>query len=75
MPHAIIYTSNEREVNTMNNYKMSENEKVMATALVEDMVAHGYHLMQYKTARAMVDHYDCFTLEWWQKTHDRFVGA
>ena len=36
MPHAIIYTSNEREVNTMNNYKMSENEKVMATALVED---------------------------------------
>ena len=33
----------------MNNYKMSENEKIMATALVEDMVAHGYHLMQYKT--------------------------
>lgn len=51
---------------------MNANEKKMAVALVEDMVAHGYHLMQYPTAQAMVDYYDCFTLEWWQESHDRF---
>jgi hypothetical protein len=53
---------------------MNANEKMQAVALVEDMVAHGYHLMQYPTAQAMVDTYDCFTLDWWQEAHDRFVG-
>ena len=59
----------------MYNYKMSEEEKIQATKLVEDMVAHGYHLMQYKSAREMVDTYDCFTLDWWKKDHDRFCNG
>lgn len=56
----------------MYNYKMTEEEKIQATQLVEDMVQHGYHLMQYPTARAMVDTYDCFPLSWWEKNHDHF---
>lgn len=52
---------------------MNENEKIQAVALVEDMVAHGYHLMQYPTAQAMVDYYECLPLSWWQESHDHFV--
>ena len=54
--------------------KMNEMEKMQAVALVEDMVAHGYHLMQYPTARAMVDYYETLPLAWWQDCHDRFMG-
>lgn len=53
---------------------MTNVEKKTAVALVEDMVAHGYHLMQYKTAEEMVEYYEMLPLKWWQETHDRFVG-
>lgn len=59
----------------MYTYKMSESDKAQATALLENMIAHGYHLMQYPTARAMVDYYNCFPLSWWQESHDRFMKA
>ena len=52
---------------------MTNTEKMLAVALVEDMVAHGYHLMQYPTAQLMVDNYDCLPLSWWQTAHDNFV--
>ena len=58
----------------MKNFKMTESEKAQAVALVEDMVAHGYRLMQYKDAQAMVNCYDCFPLSWWQESHDRFCN-
>lgn len=48
------------------------SRKVQAVALVEDMIAHGYHLMQYPTARALVDYYDCFPLSWWEEGRDQF---
>ena len=53
---------------------MTNIEKMQAIALVEDMVAHGYNLMQYPTAQAMVDYYDHFPLSWWQESHDRFLA-
>jgi len=52
---------------------MTNIEKKQAIALVEDMVAHGYHLMQYKSAQEMVECYSCFDLAWWQESHDRFM--
>jgi hypothetical protein len=51
---------------------MTNTEKMQAITLVEDMVAHGYHLMQYPTARAMVDYYEALPLNWWQEIHDHF---
>lgn len=54
---------------------MTNVEKKIAVALVEDMVAHGYRLMQYPTAEAMVDYYAALPLEWWQKCHAHYVGA
>lgn len=54
---------------------MKNTEKMMAIALVEDMVAHGYKLMQYKTAQEMVERYSTFPLPWWQESHDRFVNG
>lgn len=53
---------------------MTNTEKKIAIALVEDMVAHGYHLVQYKTAEDMVTYYECLPLDWWQEAHDRIVG-
>ena len=53
---------------------MTNTEKKNAIALVENMVAHGYHLIQYKTAEDMVNCYDMLSLDWWQDCHDRFVG-
>jgi len=54
---------------------MNANEKMQAVALVEDMVAHGYHLMQHPTAQAMVDYYEALPLDWWQESHDEFVAT
>jgi len=53
---------------------MSNTEKKMAIALVQDMVDNGYKLMQYKSAQEMVEYYDTFPLSWWQESHDRFMG-
>ena len=53
---------------------MTNIEKKQAITLVEDMVAHGYHLMQYKNAQEMVEYYDCFPLSWWQESHDQFLA-
>lgn len=52
---------------------MTNIEKKQAIALLEDMAAHGYHLMQYHTAQDLVDTYSCLPLSWWQETHDKFM--
>lgn len=52
---------------------MSNTERKMAIALVQDMVDNGYKLMQYKSAQEMVEYYDGFPLSWWQESHDRFM--
>ena len=54
--------------------KMNENEKKTAVELVNDMVANGYHLMQYKSAEELVKEYDYFTLDDWKEMHDRFMS-
>jgi hypothetical protein len=54
---------------------MTNTEKMQAAALVENMVAHGYSLMPYPTAQAMVDYYEDLPLDWWQETHDEFVAT
>lgn len=52
---------------------MNENEKKTAVELVKDMVANGYHLMQYKSAEELVEEYNYFTLDDWKEMHDRFM--
>ena len=54
---------------------MKNTEKMIAITLVEDMVAHGYKLMQYKTAKEMVEYYNTLPLSWWQESHDHFVNG
>lgn len=54
---------------------MTKSERLKAIELVNEMVAHGYHLMQYKDAADMVDYYDCFPIEFWQDCRDRWVAG
>lgn len=55
--------------------KLTAAEREQAIAYVNEQIAHGYHLVQYRDAAHMVDVYDCFPLAWWKDCHDRWIAA